>query len=599
MGNRKFWQGADFAPPLDHVRDYHRVMRDIFGGGGSQPAAPDYTPLSQASEKAAVLGKELGDAQLAEGKRQYDSTMKVAAPIVAAQADSMRRSNEQSGDYYSYGKSFRPGEQAMFASAFGLSPEIMTRAADARSGAQRTARTTFDADVAARRTDLQRRLNDSRTADQAAARLAAQNAATANATNNATGGLINYGGQAYSPQEFRRFLAENNDGNYGIGSESALEAARAAGYEFDRNGNYIRTTGPSSSATTSSTSTAGSTENSNTGRLQDQLAELDGRRFDPLSVDTGEADSIIGNAALAAQADKDARYWANSDPAQIDAYMRSQMPENEASARGIQDAYGVVQNAYGALQGAQTANNQSIYDQNKGDIEYGVGNALSDARAGYSSAINQALRQGMRYGYSPARLAAMAGTTAAVSASQQAAAANAARTQGIEGARGRMIAGAGTGVNAAGQRVAAAGAARDTQLQNSAYGLQRITNNRNFAIQDRGLDDARQLNVTGMARGMPGAATSAASVANAAGDSAVRNQMAPGNSYLANINAANGTTMQGQGMQIQGLGSALSGQAGIYNTQAQQNASNQSGFMGLLGAGLGAASKLPWATMLA
>jgi len=87
------------------------------GGGGSAPA-PDYGPTAAASEKAAVLGKELGDAQLAEAKRQYDLNYAVAQPIVNAQTGLMTQTKQQGDDYYKYMQdTFRPLEKGMVAQA--------------------------------------------------------------------------------------------------------------------------------------------------------------------------------------------------------------------------------------------------------------------------------------------------------------------------------------------------------------------------------------------------------------------------------------------------------------------------------------------------
>lgn len=413
--SRNFYKNSDIAPPFYSGGG----LRDLFGDSPSQAPAPDYTPMREASDKAATLGKELGDAQLAEGKRQYDQNMVVARPIIAAQTRTMNQTADQGQDYYEYGKSFRPLEQSMATTA----------------------------------------------------------------------------------------------------GDQAAEAAQ-----------------------------------------QQQLDEQ-GR------LDAGGRTEVAN-------------------------FMREQEGQNDASARGINDAYS-------GLRAAQGAGDGIVYDQNTGEIERGVGTAVADARSGYASSINQALRQGMRYGYSPARLAAMAGASAVGNASQVAAAANAARTTGINSSRARMIASAGVGVDAATN-------ARNLQQSNSTYGLQRLTGDaasrqadfartRNFGIQDKATQWARKLDVTGMARGMPGASTGAYSVATNAGNSAVNNSIAPGNSYMAAIAGANGTTMQGQGLKIQGAGAVLNAQNSAYNASQQSNNSNLGGIMsglGGLGQGIGAMSKL-------
>ena len=84
------------------------------GGKGDTPDAPDYKPMAEASEESARLGKELGDAQLAENKRQYENNLAVAKPVVDAQLGLMESQQEQGDDYYNYNKgTFRPLEQGL------------------------------------------------------------------------------------------------------------------------------------------------------------------------------------------------------------------------------------------------------------------------------------------------------------------------------------------------------------------------------------------------------------------------------------------------------------------------------------------------------
>ena len=87
----------------------------LYGGGkGSSPAAPDYGPMAAASERAAELGTELGREQLAETKRQYEDSMKVAKPILDLELDLMKQSKDQGDDYYNYMvKNQRPVEEAL------------------------------------------------------------------------------------------------------------------------------------------------------------------------------------------------------------------------------------------------------------------------------------------------------------------------------------------------------------------------------------------------------------------------------------------------------------------------------------------------------
>lgn len=77
--------------------------------GGDAPAAPDYTPVAQASKESAEIMAGLGRDQLAESKRQYEENMAVAKPVVEAQQQIMSETARQGKDYYDYNTStFRP-----------------------------------------------------------------------------------------------------------------------------------------------------------------------------------------------------------------------------------------------------------------------------------------------------------------------------------------------------------------------------------------------------------------------------------------------------------------------------------------------------------
>ena len=109
-------------------------MGDIFGGGGDTQPAPDNSKLAAASDHAAELGKELGDAQLAENKRQYDQNYAAAQPIVQSQTALMKQQTEQGNDYYNYMKQFsRPDEQSLFYEAMGFNPDEIAQVEASRA----------------------------------------------------------------------------------------------------------------------------------------------------------------------------------------------------------------------------------------------------------------------------------------------------------------------------------------------------------------------------------------------------------------------------------------------------------------------------------
>lgn len=168
--------------------------------------------------------------------------------------------------------------------------------------------------------------------------------------------------------------------------------------------------------------------------------------------------------------------------------------------------------------------------------EEAAAKASADARRGTTQQANMVARQGLRYGYSPAKMAAMAGSQAGTNAS--------------------VIASAMTG-------------ARDKEKQ---------------------LGFAKKMDVAGIYRGMPGASTGAYSAATNAGNSAVGNSMQAGNGMTNGAIAAGGLAMQGQGQRIQGLNGILNSQTSMYDSMSAANASSSSGAMGLIGTGIGAAA---------
>lgn len=135
--SRNFWKNADIAAPFD---PHAHGPRDIFGGGDA-PAAPDYTPVAQASKESAEIMAGLGRDQLTESKRQYEENMAVAKPVVEAQQKIMAETARQGADYYDYNTStFRPLEQQIVADAAKegtdarLEEAAATATADARVG---------------------------------------------------------------------------------------------------------------------------------------------------------------------------------------------------------------------------------------------------------------------------------------------------------------------------------------------------------------------------------------------------------------------------------------------------------------------------------
>jgi hypothetical protein len=192
--------------------------------------------------------------------------------------------------------------------------------------------------------------------------------------------------------------------------------------------------------------------------------------------------------------------------------------------------------------GIITGGNRGVYDARRDDIEWGVGNAAADTRNGQASQANMMARQGLRYGYSPARMAKMAGMQAGANSSALAANMNNARSAGIEQNRSLM----GMGYN--------------MRNQTAANQIAGMTNDRSMGIQDDSMNWAKKADVAGLYRGMPGASQGAYGLATNAGNSAVGNSMQPGNQLLSGAAQGAGMQQTGMGQQITGLGNVLNAQ---------------------------------------
>ena len=219
-----------------------------------------------------------------------------------------------------------------------------------------------------------------------------------------------------------------------------------------------------------------------------------------------------------------------------------------------------------------TGGNAGIVDRFGADIENDVAMAIADARVGQTQALNTALRQSMRYGMSvPTNAQALSNQNAAVLA----ATANNTRNASINNYRNLVAQGVGLNRDAF-----ATGQAATMDAMSMAN--QARVASRNMRIQDESMDWARKLDVAGMARGMPGASHGAYSVANQSGNSAVQNQMAPGNSYLSAVQGGIGAIGQGQQMHIGGMSNVLNAQTSFANSL---NAAMNRGDGGMAGLG--------------
>lgn len=143
--------------------------------------------------------------------------------------------------------------------------------------------------------------------------------------------------------------------------------------------------------------------------------------------------------------------------------------------------------------------------------EAAAGKAAADVRQGTTRQQNQFLRQAMRYGLSPEKMAAMGASAAAESGLAEASAANQAREK------------------------------------------------------EKTLGYAKKMDVAGLYRGLAGASQGAYGVALNAGNSAGQNTRAPGQDAAAGMSSGAATVAQGRSLYQQGLGSILNSQTSIYN----------------------------------
>lgn len=242
--------------------------------------------------------------------------------------------------------------------------------------------------------------------------------------------------------------------------------------------------------------------------------------------------------------------------------LRGRSVEDSLNAESMQDVTGrdaADREGIASLGRLATGSEADIYNSRRGDIDAQTGMAVANARQGTTAQYNQLLRQGMRYGYSPQALAARIGANATQAGLGVASAANQTRAGAIANARGL------------------------------------IDQSRNYAMQNRGLrvqDDAlrlgRKMDVAGLYRNMPGASQGAYGVAMGAGNSAMSNQMAPGQAYMGGLAQGAQTQQTGMGQQMTGLGALLNSQTSAYGQQLQANTASDAASMQMLGTLVGA-----------
>lgn len=505
----------------------------LYGGGkGGDSDPPDYTPMAEASKEAAKIAAELGREQLAENKRQYDQNYAVIAPLVQAQAGLAALQTKQGDDYFNYMQQYsRPVEMSLFYDAMGLNADEIDQLNVARQAAvdrgTLQAQTAYESDVAKYNADFAANAGKTFYVDSNGNAIQGdqiQGFTTPQKVSGSGSGVTGYAGEtpvtsSPSMTVMGHTLTDYTPG--GVKKPTQNIAYSAEDQKMISSGYQL--------ATTKDGRTVWVKSGSGTNPLAGSLEKPEMGKPD---IDYTDANNLAVKLGLTATERQKAQ---------------------EAAARQV------INDKSTALEQRIGETDTQVYNRYANDIEAEAGQAVADSRAGFTNAINMAARQGLRYGFSPERLAAMASSQSVQQAAQQAAAANQTRKAATQTMYGR-------GVSAAQQ------------------GLTGVQQNRAMTQQDEALRYAKKLDTAGLYRGLPGASQGAYSTAIQAGNSAVNNQMQPSSLYMQGINQGNQTQLAGQQMKIQGLGNILNSQTSIANA----NSGGDSGLWGALGTVAGA-----------
>lgn len=442
---------------------------------------PDYSQVADASREAAQIMAELGRDQLAENKRQYENNMRVTEPVVAAQLGLMNQQQAQGDDYFNYMKqNARPVEQQLMYESMGFSPEEIQQIEESR--ARETA--AWNAKVGERQQQT-----ISKTVD----------IPTYSTKEVYPDGAVKGNG--------KRVLSYTTSSNGPMGGLSGISMPTSM--VLDPNKYYIKDAQGAYREVQPKTQIVEGSKS----------VTLDAQRGDDGTysvMETPETDALV--AKLGAQA---SARLAAMDKSERDAILGK---SNDLASR-IGET------------------NTQVYNRYKDDIEAEAGQAAADARAGNTNALNTAIRQGIRYGFSPGKIASTAGTMSVAQGAQQAAAQNATRKAATETMYGR-------GVGAADQA------------------LKGITANRSNRQQDEAIRTGKKLDVAGLYRNLPGASQGSYGLAVSAGNSAVNNQNSTSQQFMNGVTQGNNMIAQGQQTKVGGLSSVLGAQTSAANANS-------------------------------
>lgn len=209
---------------------------------------------------------------------------------------------------------------------------------------------------------------------------------------------------------------------------------------------------------------------------------------------------------------------------------------------GREDEIAAYDAANQADAGTITMSEADLYNARRAEIEPLVDQAIADSQGGYTRSLNQAIRQGLRYGAASPNMVGQVGSIGLQQAQNTAAAANSARQRGVQDVRNR-----------AGQ------------------GLQLRQSNMSAKNQQQAIDWAKKLDAAGLVKGLPGASAGAYGLAISSGNAAGNNAGQAGSQLMAGLGQGSATIGQGRQLYQSGLGNVLSAQTSVYGADASKS----------------------------
>lgn len=524
-------------------------------GKKSDPPAPDYKPMAEASSESARIAAELGQKQLDENKRQYEENRAITSKVVDKQLELMDQSKAQGDTYFENWKKGRDVTDKIRDEVMGDNTGTQATQRKAIADAANTAadaygnlseqQKKFGDDQSARIADSQNRI-----VNEAQDKIGSAASSITSAAEMASRGLT---GSINSTAD------ELQDGAKRVAGGMMMNVGSAAGGIGAAMSNYGGKVEKDIDLYTSGNSA---------------IVDKYGRDIEE---DVGRAvsDTRAGQSQATNQAMRQALRYGVNLPDMVDATSIDQARMLAGAANGTRVA---SIDKYRDITGKGVGMRQAVLDTS-------ISAATAEAKINSDAAIASAQME-------------MAGKSGAT----QMKAGAAADTANMQLGSATSAAGMNANAAASGAQMRSAGAVMaddaKTLANNQALGLKAasIDKKANIALTERDLfrqDDAtntaKKLDVAGLYSGMTGASTGAYGLANNAGSSAVGNQNSTSGQYLQGMNAGTGTIMNGRALAQNGLGNILNAQTSVYGDTLRANASSSAGTMGAIGTVAGAA----------